>query len=216
MSVVAETIRLIGSRRRSELGIARSAETGRPSPENANTIRKALDGIASFSSSRWFRWDNANKIRKGHNVLPMTIVVADDHAAVRKSLRLLIECDPLLHLIGEATDGLEAIRFVRTLQPDLLLLDIKMPLMSGIEVLQCLHNEKNPVAILMLSNHSEPLYVSAAERLGARGFIAKDSGIEALFEAIHAVREGLSAGDHHVGPDISIPLSSDKNPQETH
>lgn len=146
----------------------------------------------------------------------MTIVVADDHAAVRKSLRLLIECDPLLHLIGEASDGLEAIRAVRALQPDLLLLDIKMPLMSGLEVLQCLHNEKNPVVILMLSNHSEPLYVSAAERFGARGFLAKASGIETLFEAIHAVREGLSTGNYHVGSDTANPLSSDTSPREPH
>jgi DNA-binding NarL/FixJ family response regulator len=122
--------------------------------------------------------------------LPVKIVIADDHAAIRRSLRLLIADEPDMDLIGEAADGLEAIRAVHALQPELLLMDIKMPKMTGLEVLQYLRNEKNPVAIIILSNHSEPLYVEAAMRLGANAFVAKSSGLEALLEAIHAVRDG--------------------------
>ena len=122
--------------------------------------------------------------------MPLRIVIADDHAAVRRSLRLLITDDPELELIGEAADGLEAIRAVHALQPDLLLTDIKMPRMSGLEVLQYLRNEKNVVAIIILSNHSEPLYIEAAMRLGANAFVPKSAGLEALMEAIHAVRDG--------------------------
>ena len=122
---------------------------------------------------------------------PVTVVIADDHAAVRKSLRVLMECDPDLKLIGEAADGLEAIRAVHALQPHLLLLDIKMPKMTGLEVLQYLRNEKNSVTIVVLSNHSEPLYVEAAMRLGANAFVAKSSGLEVLLDAIHSVRNGV-------------------------
>ena len=114
---------------------------------------------------------------------------------MRSSLRLLIAEEPDLELIGEAADGLEAIRAVHALKPDLLLTDIKMPQMSGLEVLQYLRNEKNPVAIIILSNHSDTLYVEAAMRLGANAFVAKSSGLEALMDAIHAVREGLSCTD---------------------
>jgi DNA-binding NarL/FixJ family response regulator len=98
--------------------------------------------------------------------------------------------DPNLELVGEAADGLEAIRAVHALQPDLLLMDIKMPQMSGLEVLQYLRNEKNIVAIILLSNHSEPLYVEAAIRLGANGFVGKSSGLETLMEAIQAINDG--------------------------
>ena len=122
--------------------------------------------------------------------MPVKIVIADDHAAIRRSLRLLIAEEPDMELIGEAADGLEAIRAVHALHPDLLLMDIKMPKMTGLEVLQYLRNEKTPVAILILSNHSEPLYVETALRLGANAFVAKASGLEALLEAIHAVHEG--------------------------
>jgi two-component system nitrate/nitrite response regulator NarL len=103
---------------------------------------------------------------------------------------MLITDDPNLELVGEASDGQEAIRAIHALQPDLLLMDIKMPQMSGLEVLQYLRNEKNPVAIILLSNHSEPLYVEAAVRLGANGFVGKSSGLDVLMEAINAVSEG--------------------------
>jgi DNA-binding NarL/FixJ family response regulator len=133
-------------------------------------------------------------------VKAVKIVLVDDHAAVRRSLRMLITEDPDLELVGEAADGLEAIRAVHALQPDLLLMDIKMPQMSGLEVLQYLRNEKNPVAIIILSNHSETLYIEAAMRLGANAFVAKSAGLEALMEAIHAVRDGLASTDPTLPP----------------
>lgn len=139
--------------------------------------------------------------RKVPNVFPMTIVIADDHAAVRKSLRVMVECDPNLQLIGEASDGLEAIRAVHALQPDLLLTDIKMPQMTGLEVLQYLRNEKNSLGVIILSNHSEPLYVDAAMRLGANAFVAKASGLEILMAAIHSVSEGASFIDPNLKSD---------------
>ncbi len=132
--------------------------------------------------------------------MPVKIVLADDHAAIRRSLRLLIADEPDMELIGEAADGLEAIRAVHALQPELLLMDIKMPKMTGLEVLQYLRNEKNPVAIIILSNHSEPLYVEAAMRLGANAFVAKASGLESLLEAIYAVRDGRPYRDPKIRP----------------
>jgi two-component system nitrate/nitrite response regulator NarL len=124
---------------------------------------------------------------------PLKIIIADDHSAVRKSLRLLMECELDIEVVAETTNGLDTIRAVQNLQPDLLLLDIKMPQMSGLEVLQYLRNEKHAVGIIVLSNHCEQLYVAAALRLGADAFITKSAGVEALMEAIQIIRNRVSA-----------------------
>jgi DNA-binding NarL/FixJ family response regulator len=121
--------------------------------------------------------------------LPVKIVIADGHATVRRSLRLLIAGEPDMELIGEATDGLEALQTVRALQPDLLLMDIKMRRMSGLKVLQHLRSENNPVAVVFFSSNSEQPYVDAAMRLGANAFVAKTSGLDVLLAAIHAIRD---------------------------
>jgi DNA-binding NarL/FixJ family response regulator len=125
-------------------------------------------------------------------MLPVTIVLADDHLVVRKSLRLLIEEEPDLMLVGEVSDGFEAIEAVHILHPDLLLLDINMPRMSGLEVLKHLRAEKQTIAIVMLSNHAEPVYVEAAMRLGANAFVSKSSGYDSLLETLHAVPRDIS------------------------
>ena len=119
---------------------------------------------------------------------PLKIIIADDHTAVRRSLRLLLECDLEIDVVAETSDGLETIRAVQALQPDLLLLDIRMPQMSGLEVLQYLRNEKHSLGIIILSNHCEQLYIAAALRLGADAFVTKAEGVGPLLEAILLVR----------------------------
>lgn len=138
-------------------------------------------------------------------MLPLSVVIADDHTAVRTSLQMLLEGAPDIQLIGEATNGLEAIRAVHALRPDLLLTDIKMPMMTGLEVVQYLRNEKNSLLIVVLSNHSEPLYVEAAMRLGANAFVAKASGLETLLEALTAVRSGQTYVDPNIGWKLPAP-----------
>ena len=125
-------------------------------------------------------------------MLPITIVIADDHAAVRKSLRLLIEQEPDLMLIGEAVNGLEAVHAIHTLLPDVLLLDINMPQMNGLEVLKCLLHEKHALTIIVLSDHAESFYVEAAMRWGANAFVSKSSGLDVLLKAIRAIPSHLS------------------------
>jgi len=129
---------------------------------------------------------------EGVNMSPLKVILADNHPAVRKNLRLLLESERDIEVIAETNDGLETIRAVQALQPDLLVLDIKMPLMSGLEVLQYLRNEKHPMGILILSNHTEQLYVAAALRLGADAFLTKSAGVEVLLEAIRIVQQRVS------------------------
>ena len=124
---------------------------------------------------------------------PLKIIIADDHAAVRKSLCLLMECELDIEVVAETTNGVDTIRAVQNLQPDLLLLDIKMPQLNGLEVLQYLRNEKHSIGIIVLSNHCEQLYVAAALRLGADAFITKSAGVDALMEAIQVIRKRVIA-----------------------
>jgi DNA-binding NarL/FixJ family response regulator len=128
---------------------------------------------------------------EGGNVIPMKTVIVDDHPVVRKGLRLLMESEPQVEIVGEASNGLMALEAVRTLCPDLLLLDISMPEMNGLEVLRRLRAGENAVQIIILSNHSDTPYVEAALNMGANGYVGKDSGFEVLMLAIEAVREGI-------------------------
>jgi DNA-binding NarL/FixJ family response regulator len=121
----------------------------------------------------------------------MKTVIVDDHPVVRKGLRLLMECEPTLEVVGEASNGLLALEAVHALHPDLLLLDINMPEMSGLEVLRHLREESNPIPIIILSNHSDTRYVEAAFEMGANGYVGKDSGFDILMLAIESVRDGI-------------------------
>ncbi len=127
-------------------------------------------------------------------------LIVDDHMAVRNALRLLIEEEPDLECVGEAANGLLAMEAVRTLTPDLMLLDINMPERNGLEVLRLLRTEKNDILIVILSNHTDTHYVDAAMRLGANAFVGKDSGFEILLEAIQTVLTGAFFVDPGIRP----------------
>lgn len=105
-----------------------------------------------------------------------------------------------MECIGEASNGLLAVEAVRTLQPDLMLLDINMPERNGLEVLRQLRDEKNNVLIVILSNHTDIHYVDAAMRLGANAFVGKDSGFEILLEAIQTILTGAFFVDPEIRP----------------
>lgn len=126
-----------------------------------------------------------------YGVTYLKTVIIDDHAAIRSGLRLMMECEPTVEIVGEAGNGRLALEAVRTLHPDLLLLDINMPEMTGLEVLKHLRTERNPVYVIILSCHSDSRYVEAAIELGANGYVGKDSGTEILMEAIQAIQTGV-------------------------
>lgn len=123
-------------------------------------------------------------------MIAMKTVIVDDHPVVRKGLRLLMECEPCVEVVGEASNGRLALEAVHALHPDLLLLDINMPEMNGLEVLRHLRKEASPIHIILLSNHSDTSYVDAALEMGANGYVGKDSGFDVLMLAIESVRGG--------------------------
>ena len=121
---------------------------------------------------------------------PISVLVADDHAIVRKGLRYLLESEPDIVVVGEAPDGHEAIRLTQETAPDVLLLDISMPGKDGIEVIHELCEGESYTRVLVLSGHNDPYFIQEALDLGASGYLTKDEVPEVIVEAVRAVVKG--------------------------
>jgi len=116
-----------------------------------------------------------------------TVVLADDHTLVRAGVRSLLQTFPNVEVLAETGDGLEALQLVEDLQPDLLLLDITLPGMNGLEVADRLRRAGARSRVLMLSMHAGPEYVARALRAGATGYLIKDSAVSELEQALRKV-----------------------------
>jgi DNA-binding NarL/FixJ family response regulator len=123
---------------------------------------------------------------------PIRVIVADDHAIVRTGIRHVLESEPGFAVVGEASNGAEAIELARTLEPDVAVVDITMPGTSGLHVTQELRRLAPDTRVLILSMHDNTEYVLESVRAGAHGYILKDTAATELRDAIHAVRRGES------------------------
>ncbi len=126
------------------------------------------------------------------------ILAADDHAIVREGLRTLISTDPAMELVGEAADGAEAVSKAATLRPDVILMDLVMPRMDGIEAIRAILAAAPETRILVLTSFSDDEKVFTALRLGALGYLLKDSLPSDLLGAIRNVSQGKSSLDPSV------------------
>lgn len=118
------------------------------------------------------------------------IVLADDHALVRDGIRSLLESETDLEVIGEASNGQEAIALVEKVQPDLLIIDIRMPVMNGIEAVESLTKNNAQVKSIILSMHDSEEYILKSISAGANGYLLKDTDKTEFLKAIHTVRDG--------------------------
>jgi DNA-binding NarL/FixJ family response regulator len=118
------------------------------------------------------------------------IILADDHAVMRRGLRLVLEAQKDFEVVGEASDGREAVTLVETLKPDVAVLDITMPNMNGIEAARQISAKQPGVAIVVLSMHSDEGYVLRALKAGARGYLLKESPEADFIQAIRSVSQG--------------------------
>jgi NarL family two-component system response regulator LiaR len=118
------------------------------------------------------------------------ILIADDHAIVREGLRALIATEPDLELVGEATDGIQAVSKAQTLKPDVILLDLMMPRLDGVEAINEIKKSWQEARILVLTSFSDDEKVFSAIRSGALGYLLKDSSPSDLLQAISTVANG--------------------------
>lgn len=130
------------------------------------------------------------------------ILVADDHAIVRKGLRTLIDSESGMDVIGEASDGVEAVLKVRSLQPDVILMDLVMPRQGGVDSIIEIKKEYPDARILVLTSFAEEDKVFSAIKAGALGYLLKDSSPEQLIQAIYDVHRGESS----LHPTIALKL----------
>lgn len=127
------------------------------------------------------------------------IIIADDHPIFREGLARTIERDRRYAVIGEVSDGAEALRLIRELHPDIAVLDISMPTMDGLEVARQVHRDALATELVMLTMYKEAKYFDAALDMGVRGYVLKDSAAVELLLCLEAV----TSGQHYLSPAVA-------------
>ena len=133
------------------------------------------------------------------------VLLADDHAMVRKGFRLILEGQPDMEIAGEAGNGREAVELAERLHPDVVVMDVAMPELNGIEAPRRLASSSPHTRVLALSMHKDSVYVREILRAGARGYLLKDSIDTDLISAVRAVAKG----DGYISPGVSDAVLSD-------
>lgn len=133
------------------------------------------------------------------------VLLADDHAILRKGVRMLIHTQPDMEVVGEARTGREAIAEARRLKPDIVVMDVSMPELNGIEGTRQICDELTRTKVIALSMHKDPVYVREILRAGARGYLLKDSEDEDLLKAIRSVFRG----EAYLSPAVSDAVLTD-------
>src|ERR1700681_736931 len=133
------------------------------------------------------------------------VLLADDHAMVRKGFRLILEAQPDMEIAGEAGNGREAVELAEKLHPDVVVMDVVMPELNGIEATRRLASSSPRTRVLALSMHKDSVYVREILRAGARGYLLKESIDSDLVNAVRAVAKG----DGYISPGVSDAVLSD-------
>ncbi len=138
-------------------------------------------------------------------IMSIRVMLADDHILMREGIRQLLECDSTIEIVGEVSNGEQCIQMIRKVKPQVLLLDINMPVKNGIEVLKEIRQNKWNVKVLILTVHNEIEYLLKALDIGVDGYILKESEFSELQKAIHAV----FSGESYIQPSL-IPILNNR------
>ena len=118
------------------------------------------------------------------------VLIVDDHLVVREGLKLILETNESFHVIGEAENGLEALEFIENNQPDVILMDLNMPIMGGLDAIKALNDRKSSIPIIILTTYNEDELIIRGLELGAKGYLLKDTSREELFRTIESAIRG--------------------------
>jgi two-component system, NarL family, response regulator LiaR len=138
------------------------------------------------------------------------LLIADDHDLVREGLRAVLEGEPDIEVVGEARDGREAIEEARRLRPDLVLMDVRMPRMDGLEATRRIKQELPEVSVMMVTMHENPDYLLEAVKAGAAGYVLKDAAGGRLVEAVRRTLEGDSPLSEKLAMQLLVRLASEE------
>ncbi len=139
------------------------------------------------------------------------VLLADDHTIVRQGLKLILAAQPDFEVVGEAANGREAADLAEKLRPDIVLMDVQMPELNGIEATRRMVAANSRIRVLVLSMHKEALYVREVLKAGARGYILKDAIDTELLSAMRSV----ARGDGYISPGVSNALLTDYREQSS-
>ena len=139
------------------------------------------------------------------------VLIVDDHPLFRGGLRQVIEADPRFELVGEAGDGEVALKLIQEKKPDVAVLDVNLPGLTGLEVAQKLQGKKLRTRVIILTMHKEEAMINRALDFGVNGFVLKENAVENILDAIEAV----AAGEHYLSPSVSGILVRRRNRAET-
>lgn len=136
--------------------------------------------------------------------MTVRVLIADDQELVRTGLRMILDAQPDIEVVGEAVDGAQAVALARSIRPDVCLFDIRMPVADGIEATRALAGPgvEDPLPVVVITTFDLDEYVYAALRAGARGFLLKDAGPTLLSQAVHAA----ARGDALIAPNVTVRL----------
>jgi two-component system, NarL family, response regulator LiaR len=138
------------------------------------------------------------------------LLIADDHALVREGLRTVLSGEDDIQVIAEANDGKEALSFCRELLPDLVLMDVRMPVMDGLEATRRIKEEMPQTSVVMVTMHENPDYLFEAIKAGAAGYVLKDASGERLLEAVRRTLEGESPLEEELAMKLLVRLAREE------
>jgi len=145
--------------------------------------------------------------------MAIRVLITDDHGVVRQGLRMFLSLDPDIQIVGEAQDGQEALAMVRELKPDVVLMDLLMPVMDGLESTRAIRTELPEVEVIALTSVLEGASVTGAVRAGAIGYLLKDTDAEELHRAIKGAAEGRVQLAPEAAARLMREVSAPENPE---
>ncbi len=147
---------------------------------------------------------------KGLKKQPARLILADDHHLLRKGFRGLLADEPDLEVVGEASNGREALELCRRLRPDLVLMDVRMPEMDGLQATRAIKREYPDIGVLMVTMHENPDYLFEALDAGAAGYVLKDAPAERLLNAVRRTLDGESPLDQELATELLRRLAGER------